>query len=128
MKEPTYASTRSSARTSPPSSVRPAWPSPCGRFFFLMIRRPPSSTLFPSTPLFRSDLLASVSPDGSSIAVAARPRASRHESVSRSEEHTSELQSPHVISYAAFCLEKTSRVGGKHVAVADKLASGSHEI
>src|SRR3989441_5515417 len=25
-------------------------------FFFLMIRRPPRSTLFPSTPLFRSDV------------------------------------------------------------------------
>src|SRR5712664_2022918 len=53
-------------------------------FFFLMIRRPPRSTLFPYTTLFRS------------------AQASRHQlghrrafswRMSRSEEHTSELQS-----------------------------------
>src|SRR5947208_13453423 len=58
-------------------------------FFFLMIRRPPRSTLFPYTTLFRS---------------AARPGHRAHEHVldpprgtrahGRSEEHTSELQSP----------------------------------
>src|SRR5258708_27386508 len=31
-------------------------------FFFLMIRRPPRSTLFPYTTLFRSDLLATGGP------------------------------------------------------------------
>src|SRR5687767_3801359 len=30
------------------------WPLPATRFFFLMIRRPPTSTLFPYTTLFRS--------------------------------------------------------------------------
>src|SRR5947208_8242783 len=60
-------------------------------FFFLMIRRPPRSTLFPYTTLFRS-------------AHAARRWADRCERVPgagegralarRSEEHTSELQSP----------------------------------
>src|SRR5580704_18509748 len=60
----------------------------CPFFFFLMIRRPPRSTLFPYTTLFRS-----------------RPRydgdvphlgrlAHRRLLVPRSEEHTSELQSP----------------------------------
>src|SRR5256885_7074980 len=70
-------------------------------FFFLMIRRPPRSTLFPYTTLFRSPLTAP----------GPRPRVLtpvRLRSVlwafhilvtalalcSRSEEHTSELQSP----------------------------------
>src|SRR6195256_6694631 len=56
-------------------------------FFFLMIRRPPRSTLFPYTTLFRSQSypkapLLSVKPEGNS------------RTVFRSEEHTSELQSP----------------------------------
>src|SRR6202035_6019840 len=56
-------------------------------FFFLMIRRPPRSTLFPYTTLFRSiPLLARAS----EISPAEfRP----HYELSRSEEHTSELQS-----------------------------------
>src|SRR5437763_11309708 len=60
-------------------------------FFFLMIRRPPRSTLFPYTTLFRSshasnEILRDVSAGN-------RPErsADRNE---RSEEHTSELQSP----------------------------------
>src|SRR3712207_7638348 len=66
-------------------------------FFFLMIRRPPRSTLFPYTTLFRSSL---TSP--SSSTTSRRTRRSRTTSrsagpadllVVRSEEHTSELQS-----------------------------------
>src|SRR5947207_10251124 len=58
-------------------------------FFFLMIRRPPRSTLFPYTTLFRSR-------DG--VAQEAVPAMlgglARHQrAVARSEEHTSELQS-----------------------------------
>src|SRR5256885_13705419 len=61
-------------------------------FFFLMIRRPPRSTLFPYTTLFRSVL-------GMIVLVAlafgrGQPPASRFELSARSEEHTSELQSP----------------------------------
>src|SRR5947208_16673389 len=62
-------------------------------FFFLMIRRPPRSTLFPYTTLFRS-------PPGNGTAPGHPSRrartASRKEGccVRRSEEHTSELQSP----------------------------------
>src|SRR6266487_5473839 len=54
-------------------------------FFFLMIRRPPRSTLFPYTTLFRSP------------PPLPRPRAGRSPGrpwCRRSEEHTSELQSP----------------------------------
>src|SRR2546430_16972399 len=62
------------------------------RFFFLMIRRPPRSTLFPYTTLFRSHSarlprgLGALHP-GPQGTVAPRHRAPR------SEEHTSELQS-----------------------------------
>src|SRR6266566_6676168 len=55
-------------------------------FFFLMIRRPPRSTLFPYTTLFRSPTCST----GFSIA----PRAGAESIPRRSEEHTSELQSP----------------------------------
>src|SRR2546422_4179435 len=58
------------------------------RFFFLMIRRPPRSTLFPYTTLFRSPAGAGVLHDGG---LAARQVAER--TIARSEEHTSELQS-----------------------------------
>src|SRR5256885_16677697 len=63
-------------------------------FFFLMIRRPPRSTLFPYTTLFRSPRQAgraTASPPARSRRSAARRRAS---AAYRSEEHTSELQSP----------------------------------
>src|SRR6266478_4310821 len=53
--------------------------------FFLMIRRPPRSTLFPYTTLFRSQLI----PDSGG---AGRWRGGPGEEL-RSEEHTSELQS-----------------------------------
>src|SRR5258708_33560373 len=61
-------------------------------FFFLMIRRPPRSTLFPYTTLFRSARRRASSSLGIS-----RFRVRTTGSitiVSRSEEHTSELQSP----------------------------------
>src|SRR5215217_8912597 len=66
-------------------------------FFFLMIRRPPRSTLFPYTTLFRSGAAARASAGRVSPAAASADRArgpgaarrGRH----RSEEHTSELQS-----------------------------------
>src|SRR6266478_8639576 len=61
-------------------------------FFFLMIRRPPRSTLFPYTTLFRSPVaiaplvntLATVSYGGKDV---------KGVDIRRSEEHTSELQS-----------------------------------
>src|SRR6476620_11932354 len=56
-------------------------------FFFLMIRRPPRSTLFPYTTLFRS--IRAVA--GRAAVDAARPPP--HRGADRSAEHTSELQS-----------------------------------
>src|SRR2546430_11932217 len=59
-------------------------------FFFLMIRRPPRSTLFPYTTLFRSPAnLNSGPPERRAFPRRASPTARSH----RSEEHTSELQS-----------------------------------
>src|SRR5258708_36346797 len=59
-------------------------------FFFLMIRRPPRSTLFPYTTLFRS-----IPGSNSRQPIAfGRFRPNAHSPLLRSEEHTSELQSP----------------------------------
>src|SRR5690349_23074843 len=82
-------------------------------FFFLMMRRPPSSTLFPYTTLFRSRLSAGVLGSGTTehrqfvesgghLGMVGPPRSLREREralgqrqggVVRSEEHTSELQS-----------------------------------
>src|SRR2546430_17513119 len=58
-------------------------------FFFLMIRRPPRSTLFPYTTLFRSPRSAACPSNASrGVPIPTAPCAT-----TRSEEHTSELQS-----------------------------------
>src|SRR5258707_2254118 len=62
--------------------------SPRSRVFFLMIRRPPRSTLFPYTTLFRSWTAAGELPAGQAAVEAVSGGRS-----CRSEEHTSELQS-----------------------------------
>src|SRR5260221_6047628 len=61
----------------------------CIFFFFLMIRRPPRSTLFPYTTLFRSSTNGRRPRRPTCGRWATSPTAS----TSRSEEHTSELQS-----------------------------------
>src|SRR5215467_15886503 len=66
-------------------------------FFFLMIRRPPRSTLFPYTTLFRS---------ASSSCVSSSPFADCTWSTCADRKST-RLNSSHlVISYAVFCLKK----------------------
>src|SRR3989442_6344547 len=63
-------------------------------FFFLMIRRPPRSTLFPYTTLFRSTFWLPLDVG----ATARRLNTRSAPTPSRSEEHTSELQSrPHLV-------------------------------
>src|SRR2546430_7321248 len=63
-------------------------------FFFLMIRRPPRSTLFPYTTLFRSQGLRPPSPQPGRLEERSHHRPRRLcRNLSRSEEHTSELQS-----------------------------------
>src|SRR2546426_4573179 len=63
-------------------------------FFFLMIRRPPRSTLFPYTTLFRSVSAMIASPIPERPASGSSRRTCRPRRPRRSEEHTSELQSP----------------------------------
>src|SRR3546814_3670767 len=92
-----------------------------------MILRPPRSTrtdtLFPYTTLFRSRSAGTVAAVASSIlrrASALHSVSARHDrrrrphsgssfGVTRSEEHTSELQSLMRISYAVFCLKKKKK-------------------
>src|SRR6202023_4162333 len=71
-------------------------------FFFLMIRRPPRSTLFPYTTLFRSRRTGR--PDSLIGSMGFGPMGFG----SRSEEHTSELQSPMYL-VCRLLLEKKKR-------------------
>src|SRR5437764_5595708 len=57
-----------------------------------MIRRPPRSTLFPYTTLFRSKPICRL--ESSAASVVGPATITRSSRWSRSEEHTSELQSP----------------------------------
>src|SRR2546422_5729206 len=79
-------------------------------FFFLMIRRPPRSTLFPYTTLFRSLGLAHIRERrrrrrrGESLAAAAEP------DFPARDRKSTRLNSSHgYISYAVFCLKKKKR-------------------
>src|SRR3712207_8544816 len=97
-------------------------------FFFLMIRRPPRSTLFPYTTLFRSEHDGAAGCDPGALSIdkcdrAARPdrlhEADRHDSEQRraghigqprrSEEHTSELQSRQYL-VCRLLLEKKKKI------------------
>src|SRR3989442_10857084 len=72
-----------------------------------MIRRPPRSTLFPYTTLFRSWTDCKTG-SGAARSSLARPQRSGRSRVPRSEEHTSELQSrPHLV--CRLLLEKKKR-------------------
>src|ERR1035437_10604445 len=77
-------------------------------FFFLMIRRPPRSTLFPYTTLFRSMPRSALS-CGASVALT-------HDPTHRSEEHTSELQSRQYL-VCRLLLEKKSTTTGTNAAL-----------
>src|SRR5574343_1513634 len=69
-----------------------------GFFFFLMIRRPPRSTLFPYTTLFRSR------PGGNR---GEKQVCGRRPGRADSDRKSTRLNSSHItISYAVFCLKK----------------------
>src|SRR3712207_6952984 len=92
-------------------------------FFFLMIRRPPRSTLFPYTTLFRSrgalrcplhDVAHELRPLGAPRAVAPTGPASRAGLAAgprrRGDRKSTRLNSSHAnISYAVFCLKKKKK-------------------
>src|SRR5258708_13459641 len=100
-------------------------------FFFLMIRRPPRSTLFPYTTLFRSVRDAGVATEGV-VRAAERPdvdvvhfvdifdgekMSTKCTTSTRSEEHTSELQSPdHLV--CRLLLEKKKKESMKNCTTA----------
>src|ERR1041385_9288530 len=74
-------------------------------FFFLMIRRPPRSTLFPYTTLFRSNVQHTHLTDA--------PVQFEERFFGRSEEHTSELQSRlHLV--CRLLLEKKKKTNTHH--------------
>src|SRR5256885_6735414 len=81
-------------------------------FFFLMIRRPPRSTLFPYTTLFRS--LSDVTEVADSNDVGAQPaevQLGRLRLSLRPDRKSTRLNSSHlVISYAVFCLKKKKKL------------------
>src|SRR5437867_6248769 len=83
-------------------------------FFFLMLPRPPRSTLFPYTTLFRSsawatDKVGQVALVGGEVEFRAKdPKEAYGRLVERSEEHTSELQSPYDL-VCRLLLEKKKR-------------------
>src|SRR5260370_2339265 len=81
-------------------------------FFFLMIRRPPRSTLFPYTTLFRSDVQLDRARNRAIAQRLAPAQGRRREHdlhhASRSEEHTSELQS-HLNLVCRLLLEKKKK-------------------
>src|SRR3712207_6871767 len=81
-----------------------------------MIRRPPRSTLFPYTTLFRS--LAS-GPDRSPAAPApdrrGRPRRGLEDDRGAEDRKSTRLNSSHAnISYAVFCLKKNNNTSSLH--------------
>src|SRR2546426_6779112 len=95
-------------------------------FFFLMIRRPPRSTLFPYTTLFRSRagvdaVLAAagalalwlVFVPGSALTEVTGPSAVKV--TARADRKSTRLNSSHlVISYAVFCLKKKIDTNAPH--------------
>src|SRR2546426_4709016 len=92
-------------------------------FFFLMIRRPPRSTLFPYTTLFRSIIAPAFerkSGRGGDLSYARhRPnllhRLFQVANDPRSDRKSTRLNSSHlVISYAVFCLKKKKKTPNTH--------------
>src|SRR5256885_14708522 len=84
-------------------------------FFFLMIRRPPRSTLFPYTTLFRSDRTAA-GPRRDDRPQCRRARRAvledrRRRGAAGADRKSTRLNSSHlVISYAVFCLKKKKNI------------------
>src|SRR3712207_7189410 len=89
-------------------------------FFFLMIRRPPRSTLFPYTTLFRSEIdsddgVLGVLDDRSQLRPrllhVAERRRRRARGMGPLDRKSTRLNSSHAnISYAVFCLKKKKTI------------------
>src|SRR5689334_25379440 len=82
-------------------------------FFFLMIRRPPRSTLFPYTTLFRSETRRARLGTDDAVSLRGFDVVLDGTDTIRSEEHTSELQSQfHLV--CRLLLEKKKNKQNKH--------------
>src|SRR5947199_1833174 len=86
------------------------------RFFYVTIRRPPRSTLFPYTTLFRSGALAAAGGRGRPVPPGRRALPVHQGAVdhrvrrARRDRKSTRLNSSHLgISYAVFCLKKKKR-------------------
>src|SRR5258708_27076701 len=86
-------------------------------FFFLMIRRPPRSTLFPYTTLFRSQH-HKAAVDGFQCSCVGHGFAGENEfAAGETDRKSTRLNSSHqIISYAVFCLKKkkTAKIDPNH--------------
>src|SRR5204862_6671757 len=92
-------------------------------FFFLLIRRPPRSTLFPYTTLFRSVEAGQVRRIHERARVADEHPAPVELGETRADRKSTRLNSSHVeISYAVFCLKKKTSDDG----IAEQETKGSH--
>src|SRR2546429_6149428 len=104
------------------------------RFFFLMIRRPPRSTLFPYTTLFRSVVWGAYYRQGDSVRFQVQISAAKDGTVLRAldpvagplgqplsavealrqDRKSTRLNSSHgYISYAVFCLKKKQKLSAR---------------
>src|SRR2546422_3466448 len=100
-----------------------------------MIRRPPRSTLFPYTTLFRSDLeghahQAPLEIGEAELGLHDRPRLANADAVDvqdvgqRADRKSTRLNSSHgYISYAVFCLKKKKKKSNKSKISEDKIKS-----
>src|SRR5258708_31830381 len=79
-------------------------------FFFLMIRRPPRSTLFPYTTLFRSPAAIPAFAAAPPAVTETTPTPTGLPAASTTDRKSTRLNSSHqIISYAVFCLKKKKK-------------------
>src|SRR5438270_9255026 len=91
-------------------------------FFFLMIRRPPRSTLFPYTTLFRSE-----NPAGNGAVRCGYRRDALDAVKGRRDRKSTRLNSSHSqISYAVFCLKKKKQNHAANPRQGDRIANPLH--
>src|ERR1051326_2520795 len=94
--------------------------------FFLMIRRPPRSTLFPYTTLFRSQVICVTHLPQIAAMGDEHFNVAKEVKQIRSEEHTSELQSHPFTSYAVFFFNDTAPTEIYTLSLHDALPISGH--
>src|SRR5947208_5224737 len=98
-------------------------------FFFLLMPRPPRSTLFPYTTLFRSYQFAGLLRGARTEIVKCMTHALQVPASARSEEHTSELQSPdHLVCRLLLEKKKKRNAKGLNRGSSSRLTHGLHVL